>query len=1359
MTMMRYALVAALVLGWIAAAVHGQVVFLYVDPVAGVDGVDAAVFQTVSYAAEQQISGAVVSVELIVSGGAPVIEEEVIELFGSVDSFGLNGAQSAAAGLRCDGVTIAAQRAVTIQDAAVTAVLTGNEGLFVLTDTGDVVVERSNISVSFAGADSKELLGGVICVTPGSDVTIRESSIVGHGTAAAFGGLLFAGRQSTVSIFDSSLSSGGALHAGGCVYGIETCLTVERSTFTDCIIAGAHDDTRGSAIAIVGTDASSPCVPSAIDVEFSSIHQAFLSSQEAFILVVEDTAADPACTLAQGDRYVGTVTCDGTVDDGDDAVVCDPGLFAATAENGTITCICPACPVGEYVVSECTMDTLRQCASCTNAPRSDVIFVDSDSGDCVWECPPSFYRVGDDCERCSECGYGLVVMEVCDATADTVCECAPDFYASGDDCVPCTECGYGEVQSTLCTASTDGTCICADGFFGSAPGGCGLCTECGVGEVESVPCSSGSDRQCACDSGFQLDQGSCVPLCGTGMIFVADTGLCAECPDCPHGEYALEECDGLSLAVCVACDNAPRSDVVYVGEGSSFDEACVWLCPPGFFRDGDLCLTCTEGCGPGLVVSSVCGPTQDTVCSTCEEVGLYLPANATFDDDCMFVCNTDYTLSFDVNGSEICAPCSECGVGEVVDVVCRPYADTLCTYCTDGPFDAVYIEVGGCDWICPTNFYRTVGGGSDICQACEECPLGSYASSGCDDGLLPYSCDLCDASIIPDDASFAFGPFDCAWECDAGFTLNESGDACIPCVPCPAGSFPVMQCTANAPATCSQCPIIPVDAFYTNECDWECGANFYRDGSQCVSCASPCVIGTFETSPCAHDSDPTCADCPSLPADMVYADNFCTAVCGPSYYDNGSGTCLSCNVCPFGYAPGLECSSDAGTAGTCYTWTATAEAHMDIIAGQTIDYVHLDVSDDNQYVGVMFDHQGEAGIPNVYTQTAPTNNGWRWTLLIFFSVGQSSYGYLSYGGARIGNDASSAAAGLFFVPSSRDVIFGTRSGNNNNLDVFGTGSTTTLNPPGGESVTVRLDPQTGDVENAYFYNFVHGEDYYDVVKGAEFYYRLGTASPSGGFGGDSCMPSWSNGGVGEFMDKREYGSGSCVGNSGQFIQRGTNIDSTRGLEVEYNGERVLLVASSSTSSDSLELRSAFGVDTWATSLCGLHIVVKEVVHMADGKVAVVGSVDGEISDCGSVVYTGHTRPGVYVAYAVVVDRGTGVVESVTYMDYDSGTSVAETVEDVVAHPTLPNYLIIVGSSSSGWRVYWANIMTGETGDISEVVQARVAVAVHHDIDTGATTLHVVAHVYPNVATTLGGYSQNSNSQGMLRLVRWDVSVF
>lgn len=345
------------------------------------------------------------------------------------------------------------------------------------------------------------------------------------------------------------------------------------------------------------------------------------------------------------------------------------------------------CPVGEYVLHECSESRPSVCWPCPAGyycNGSTKLPVACPTG--TWSIPFSYK-----CSKCSECESGINFKSLhCTNVSDTVCTPCPRGY----DC-----------------SNVDFPMQCPSNTYSVGEKGCVECPESHVS-----PPGSYSKLSCVCEHEINEATKECMPCPRTSII---SNNKCVDCPSgfqcldrmieiCPANTYSRD-------AQCVQCPQHSLSD-----EGSSDVTQCV--CHRGYIPAKQQCVPCGNGtyydsitqtcipCEQGFFcvgkthrekcpVNTFSMP-RSTICTHC-------PLNSQCSncaDAASCVCSPGFELS---HGNGTCVRCAPSSYNLEANATCRDCSKGHC--CKGGSF----IEQCGVG-----TFSR---GKQAACTACDEC--------------------------------------------------------------------------------------------------------------------------------------------------------------------------------------------------------------------------------------------------------------------------------------------------------------------------------------------------------------------------------------------------------------------------------------------------------------------------------------------------------------------------------------------------------------------------------------------------------------------------------------------------------------
>eukprot|EP00727_Mastigamoeba_balamuthi_P008106 m51a1_g3916 putative protein serine threonine (2990) ;mRNA; f:162039-172590 len=672
----------------------------------------------------------------------------------------------------------------------------------------DVYISGSTFADSYAGLNAVAATGDVttddtqgylLCALSVSGTTFANISLRGQTEPCnplipPFGALY--GNSADVALRNCTFrlisQTGG--YSGGAVRLLRSRALVEGTSFLDCSTAASSSPpenvTMGGAIAFCsGTDCSNgdlniPRVlftltlgTGIVTSRCNASYGAFLGCSGAHIV-----GSDNVRSLSSSDvgQLFQSTKCDAGLNC---SVACSPG-WAARSVNGT--CECSRCPSATYQQWVCT--------PCLPGTTSD-----GGVAQCS-PCQPGTYST--DGISCVQCGVGRASK----SGAGSCSECPAGFYTlDGISCLKCGD-GYtstGGINCTRCPAGTYelvGVCTpCRAGFVSGE--GATRCSECPAGTVSyrSLVCRE-------CDNGTYASTSSTCTRCSPGFISVNHTSACAPCPvgSFEVGNVACVPCalgsvSALGSRSCSVCPtgmiatNGTKCNYCTPGYEESGNERCVLcrsgyvsllgancsMCPAGTFAAQGTCKSCDAGS------TSVAGQDNCTKCPAGTRERLRKTC---------IPCGPGLSSSL---GSTSCWPCPN-GTYELnhLCVSCPPgqWSVQNSTSCISCPWDMHDRDHLGCD-ACAQGFFSY----GDL-SACLPCPAGTYKSGkecvSCPIGHVSSegatNCTLCPPGKLE------YGRTECK-NCSAGHVPNYTGPMCLSCVPCPAGTYEVLnaECLAT----------------------------------------------------------------------------------------------------------------------------------------------------------------------------------------------------------------------------------------------------------------------------------------------------------------------------------------------------------------------------------------------------------------------------------------------------------------------------------------------------------------------------------------------------------------------------------
>ena len=153
---------------------------------------------------------------------------------------------------------------------------------------------------------------------------------------------------------------------------------------------------------------------------------------------------------------------------------------------------------------------------------------------------------------------------------------------------------------------------------------------------------------------------------------------------------------------------------------------------------------------------------------------------------------------------------------------------------------------------------------------------------------FPRRCAYCDLKIPG--ITYTDG---CNFNCAAKFW--KSGATCNPCTVrnCSLGMYST-QCLNDADTVCAACaPVGNMSSWTDSLCNFTCKAGFFRNDSVCLPCSNPaCNPGTYKTQ--CNTLNDYCAEC-AIPSGPHTFTSGCNFSCAANTYRNN----MTCSMCSF----------------------------------------------------------------------------------------------------------------------------------------------------------------------------------------------------------------------------------------------------------------------------------------------------------------------------------------------------------------------------------------------------------------------------------------------------------------------------
>jgi hypothetical protein len=298
------------------------------------------------------------------------------------------------------------------------------------------------------------------------------------------------------------------------------------------------------------------------------------------------------------------------------------------------------------------------------------------------------------CRPCTtSCPTGQYISSSCIATVDAVCSSCttcPDGQYSSSSCTPtsnvvCKQCGICSEGRFIsgCTGSSAGSCTnCAEGYYcppQSSPVGCTAGSYCPGVTAAAIDCPVGNycpnaymtaplkcgpntysattkKIQCtACDTGKTSVLGSTECTCQSGTYLPSGSTVCAACKVCTPGTSTSTMCGATNDAVCTACAAASLPANAVWTQAVTPTSVCTWGCNAGYYKNGLVCTPCAMGTYSNAVGSAVCSTCSTIQCNSLTSV----PCTATANKHCCTLCaQGEFTTGCTETVAGTCAACT-----------------------------------------------------------------------------------------------------------------------------------------------------------------------------------------------------------------------------------------------------------------------------------------------------------------------------------------------------------------------------------------------------------------------------------------------------------------------------------------------------------------------------------------------------------------------------------------------------------------------------------------------------------------------------------------------------------------------------
>ncbi|GMH88575.1 hypothetical protein TrST_g11202 [Triparma strigata] len=542
----------------------------------------------------------------------------------------------------------------------------------------------------------------------------------------------------------------------------------------------------------------------------------------------------------------------------DDCTPCEAGERSDTGAAGCKPCA--ICPVGRYVVTECSTSSDTQCEICGKGTAS----------------------MGDGATSCTACTSD---GQYADRTESSVCKTAPAGKKPTTNHQDVENCAAG-------TYSVGGANECSDCGAGetSAAGaaGCSTCAVCEPGKYKISDCSSDTETQCGdclkgkasmggeatscteCDSDGKYSDEDNASVCKTAPAGKKPTLNRQNIEDCAAGKYSTGGANE-----CSECRSGETSDA-----GAAGCRTCA-TCGLGKYRIADCTSEVETQCGDCVAGKASMGG-DATSCTECYGEGQYsdsalaaackiAPAGfiPTVDHAALEPCPRNF---FSIGASSNCSPCENGGHSSPGSAACES--------CSSGKY---YDEDSNACQNCPSGKFSASGASSlENCQDCVDAgsysPEGAAACSFVPSGYIPTNYRT---SMKPCEAgTYSEGLADECKDCAEGFVSHSGSAACNPCPQYqrqdPSNSTKCVceptferdeggSCTCKpgetlAGTTCVPCDLNKYKPDFEVEsctvCDFVLLGGITKDVSSTSSLACICPAGTFKDGKICRDIPP-----------------------------------------------------------------------------------------------------------------------------------------------------------------------------------------------------------------------------------------------------------------------------------------------------------------------------------------------------------------------------------------------------------------------------------------------------------------------------------------------------------------------
>ncbi|EAS02680.2 transmembrane protein, putative (macronuclear) [Tetrahymena thermophila SB210] len=616
---------------------------------------------------------------------------------------------------------------------------------------------------------------------------------------------------------------------------------------------------------------------------------------------------------------------------------------------------CLKCPPSQWNSQTMTCNFMSSCSNNSGLGLSTAL---SNCVVCYGETTQKYLSLfSQSCEVCpSECtqcgGYTncLACQNNFSLSTDTtnlpgVCECKNAYSFDGSNCNPC------KTNCTKCKG--DGTCLLCSQNYGLNTS-TNTCVKCAVFNTKNpticdipvlafcqTPSSDGNFCLQCQQQNQVFDTVAQYCVCQNNQIQDINTGICSSCStlfancltctttsclSCTDPNFTLNnstgcKCSGIiQNGLCLQCSNLISNCMSCSTNGQTCNQCFQGY---GLAANNSSCYACNT-IDPNCVSCN-----SSNVCSQCNN-GYILNQQT---NKC--VCDTSsnqYALvnGFCYNCSNSLTQCKQCSVNS-------QNSGLICIACNE-PFVAVN---GQCQ-LCAQGFYQS----GNQCLACSQANCKQCTSTDCYQCISGFTlnnntCTCITPMIVDSDGicktcSTKFGSLcqtcstsACTTCGGINYTPNSTGCQCVKgventaqqtCVSCPTNcstctsntNFTQLTCTLcssgfklMSDGTCSTCLS---NQYYNsttktcNSCSSNCsGCADDQNGGQCSGCTNGFILSAQLTCVCngskALAADQVnCVNCSTLyGSNCATCDSSACLTCISNYYQNASGTCITCS--------------------------------------------------------------------------------------------------------------------------------------------------------------------------------------------------------------------------------------------------------------------------------------------------------------------------------------------------------------------------------------------------------------------------------------------------------------------------------